>query len=454
MDFANMSQNVSPLVVALFWAVSALGSPAGSEHPNVRVGSWIWAAETHDRQMCRFVRSFEIPGGTSVALARLRITADNNYEVFLDDQSIGRGSDWRVFIEYDLKLLLKPGEHSLAVSAQNDFDLAALICGLRIETDDGRVMEIVSDNTWKIAPNETRSWKQKTPAWKQWPEATVLDHFPAGAPTQIYYAPPSRPIEVAFWQRGWVQISLLVVVAVSCVTGLFLANRLHLQSERENVVRRERTRIAMDLHDGLGGGLTQLVLFGEKSRMDVPPNSPEAAIFSQLCSHSRGLLREMNETVWLINSQRDNFRDFASYMVKYAEVCFQNSPIRCRFDIETDLPPLPCDLGTRRNLFLAAKEALSNILRHSMATVAEMGIHRQRQELVVTIRDDGQAFNPGTANVGNGLRNMEHRILETGGQFKVVSRAGSGTTIEFRVPLRAPTRFAFARILPWNRRPD
>jgi signal transduction histidine kinase len=139
--------------------------------------------------------------------------------------------------------------------------------------------------------------------------------------------------------------------------------------------------------------------------------------------------------------------------VKYAEICFQNSPIRCRFDIETDLPPLPCDLGTRRNLFLAAKEALSNILRHSQATVAEVGIHRQRQDLIVTIRDDGQGFNPASMNDGNGLRNMEQRLLEVGGQFTAESRAGSGATIEFRVPLRAPTRLGIARLFPWSRRP-
>ena len=339
----------------------------------------------------------------------MRITADNSYDVFLDGQAIGRGGDWRVFIEYDVKEFLKPGGHDLAVRALNDFDVAGLIGGLRIEMEDGQVLEIVTDNSWKIAPNNTHSWKQRTRAWKGWPAATVLSPFPDAIPKQVYQAPPSLPIEVAFWQRGWVQISLLVVTAASVVAGLVLASRLILQSQMEKVVRRERARIAVDLHDGLGGGLTQLVLIGEKSRRDIPADSSEAATLDQMCGQSRGLLREMNETVWLINSQRDNFRDFASYVAKYAETFFQNSPIRCRFDIENDLPPLPCDLGTRRNLFLAAKEALNNILRHSQAATAAVGIHRRRQHLIVVIRDDGCGFDAAMKNGGNGLRNMKQR---------------------------------------------
>jgi signal transduction histidine kinase len=318
--------------------------------------------------------------------------------------------------------------------------------------EDGQVMEIVSDNTWKVAPNTARSWKQKTHAWKQWPAATVLSTFPAAPPTQVYYAPVSHPVEIAFWQRGWFQISLLLVAGVSFVTGLFLASRLLLQSQMEKVVRRERARIAVDLHDGLGGGLTQLVLFGEKSRRDVPEDSQEAATLARLSEQSRGLLREMNETVWLINSQRDTFRDFASYIVKYAETFFQNSPVRCLFDIEDDLPPLPCDLGIRRNLFMAAKEAMNNILRHSQAAVAVIGIHRQRQDLIVMFCDDGCGFNPAATNGGNGLRNMKQRVSEAVGQFRIESRAGGGTVIEFRVPLYAQARLGIARLFSWNRK--
>ena len=138
MDRCRRIFRLAGLILALVLA------PAGAEiplHPQVGVGSWIWAEQTFDRQECRFVRAFEIPRGAEVTAARLRVTADNSYQLFLDGQPIGRGGDWRVLIEYDLKLLLTPGEHVLAVSALNDFDVAGVILGLRVEMSDGRVIE-------------------------------------------------------------------------------------------------------------------------------------------------------------------------------------------------------------------------------------------------------------------------------------------------------------------------
>jgi signal transduction histidine kinase len=430
-------------------------SPAVAEvplHPKAGVGAWIWDHQMADRQQVRFVRAFEIPRGVEVMSARLRITADNSYQVYLDGQSIGAGGDWRVLIEYDLKLLLTPGEHVLAVNALNDFDVAGLLLGLRVELSDGRVIEIGSDDSWKIAPQDEKRWQRKTRAWDHWPAAKVRDAVAANYLPQIYQAPVSQPVELALWERKWFQVSVAAVALAGIVTGLFLGSRLFLKSQMEKVVRRERERIAVDLHDDLGGGLTQLVLLGETSRREVTSDSPAADALGRLCDQSRGLVQGMNETVWLINSRRDTIRDFASYVAKYAESFFRNSPVRCRFEIEEDLPPLPCDLGIRRNLYLAVKEALNNVLRHAQATAVELEIHRLRNELVVTIRDNGRGFDVAKGSDGNGLRNMATRAAEAGGSFKVESRVGEGSTIEFRVPFQTPARFGIARLFPWNRK--
>jgi len=442
-----------PGLVLLFCGVvaSAAGEPS-LLHPKVGVGAWIWDQETHDRQECRFVRAFKIPEGAEVTSAWLRITADNSYQLFLDGQPIGRGGDWRVLIEYDVRLLLTPGEHVLAVNVLNDFDVAGFLFGLHVELSDGRVIEIASDDSWKVAPNDAAGWQKKTRAWRHWPAAKVLRQTSSDYRPQVYQAPVSEPLEIALWQRKWFQVSTSLAAIAGIATGLFLASRLILKSQMEKVVRRERARIAVDLHDDLGGGLTQLVLLGETSRREVPGDSHAAEALGRLCDQSRGLLRGMNETVWLINSQRDTIRDFASYVAKYAESFFHNSPVRCRFDIEDDLPPLPCDLGIRRNLFLAVKEALNNILRHSQATAAELEIHRQRNELVVTIRDNGCGFDPPKEGEGNGLRNMAMRATEAGGRFKVESHPRQGSMVEFRVPFQAPARFGIARLFPWNRK--
>ena len=72
-------------------------------HPVYGVGSWIWAEETRNKQTVRFWQSFQIPKGSPVAEARLRISADNGYSLFLDGREIGRGSDYRTLSDYDLR---------------------------------------------------------------------------------------------------------------------------------------------------------------------------------------------------------------------------------------------------------------------------------------------------------------------------------------------------------------
>ena len=59
------------------------------------LGVWIWDKETHDKQTCRFWKRFEIPKGTRVIHAQLRLTADNAFTLFLDGRELGKGSDWR-----------------------------------------------------------------------------------------------------------------------------------------------------------------------------------------------------------------------------------------------------------------------------------------------------------------------------------------------------------------------
>lgn len=404
--------------------------------PGTGLGSCIWAAETRDRQECRFVRAIEIPAGHKVNSARLRITADNAYQLFIDGQPVGQGSDWRVLIQYEVSLFLTPGEHVLAVRATNDFDVAGLELGLRIELDNGAVIEVPSDASWRIAPDDFEPW-QTAPArvLQQWPAATLKAPLSLGSRPQIYLAPVSTPLKPAFWERKGFQFSVLAVAIAGIVTGLFLASRLVMKMQMEKVVRRERARIAADLHDNLGGGLTQLALLGETSLRSLPAKSKEAAAMEQLCDQSRELARGMNETVWLINSQRDTIADFASYVAGYAETFFRNSDIRCLFDIEPDLPALPCDIGTRRNLFLALKEALNNTLRHSGATTVKLSIHRRRNELTVTLNDDGRGLDPASNSGGNGLKNMSLRAAEAGGRFSISSHPGQGCTLSFHIPL-------------------
>lgn len=418
--------------------VLAFASPAWAD-PGAQagVGNWIWDATVLDRQECRFVREFEIPEGAVVEEALLRVTADNSYQLFLDGQPIGRGGDWRVLIEYDVTRLLGAGSHVIAVAVVNDFDVAGLVAGLRVKLRGGAVIEIGTDPSWMVLVEDAGDWPKPVKPFRARPSVVVDAAIEGGWNPPVYHAPISEPVRVTLWERRWFQVSLLAAGAAGLAGVFILSSRLVLKSQAERVVRRERARIAADLHDNLGGGLTQLVMLGEVLRREAAGDERPG----RLCEQARELAREMNETVWLINSQRDTVRDLASYVTRYAEAFFHDTAVRCRFEIDDALPDVPCDLGVRRNLFLAVKEVLTNILRHSGADQAEVSIQWRREELRIAIRDDGRGFDPGAGHAGNGLRNLVLRATEAGGRFSVESRPGGGSRFEFNVPVAVHSRW-------------
>lgn len=427
-----------------FWSwllMILLGYPAiaGELYRDVWVGDWIWADTTQNRQECRFVRTIEVPTGSEVESALLRITADNFYRVYLDGHFIGQGSDWRALTEYNITRLLSPGRHQLAVDVVNDFELGGLLAGLRIRLGDGREMEIPTDAEWRIVPGNAPSWPHPK-LDETWKKARVIRPFESWwLRPRVFEAPVSVPETKSFWQQRWFQISLIVASAAAILWGLILSAMLVLKLQAERVVRRERARIANDLHDNLGGGLTQLVLLGEAIRRELGEQAGSSGTkLKRLCEQARLMGRNMKETVWLINSQRDTVSELASYLARYAETFFRETPVRCRFAIDEDLPDAPCDLGVRRNLLLGVKEAFNNVLRHSGASEVELTVERRRGQLRIVVQDNGCGFDAGTILPGEGLRNLELRAREAGGHLSMRSSPGEGTAIEFLIPFATP----------------
>jgi signal transduction histidine kinase len=419
------------------------------------LGPWIWDAKTFDKQTCRLWKSFTIPPGAIVSHATLRITVDNSYQLYLDGREIGRGSDWRTVTEYDVTWLLNPGRHILAVEAFNDRLEAGLIFGLQIQLADQRVLEIISDNTWSIVPNTLRNWTDQKTARPDWPNATVVgvmhqhpwENWPFGITTE----PPLRPIIVHFWQIGWFQLALVSVCTLAVLFCLWLMTQLAAQSKTQLFLQIERVRIARDIHDDLGARLTHLVLLGEVAQSELSADSGTRAQINEICEKARDLSHALDEVVWAVNSRRDTLRDFATYVCKYAQFFLSSTPIRCRLDVEPEIPPATFDLPVRRNLFLAVKEALNNAAKHSEASEVFLRIYRHNQKLTVVVEDNGRGFDPVRADAArNGMTNMTQRMGEIGGFFTVVSQPGSGCRVEFTVPLNHspyPTWFARRRRL-------
>jgi signal transduction histidine kinase len=456
---------IVPLVLALWFvlvgavcareqvASADTGSAQNSDFylsPTNGLGSWIWADKTFDRQFCQLWKAFVVPASSRVVKARLVLTADNEFTLFLDGRELGQGAEWRELFVFDLTQILTPGRHIVAVKAFNSSSAAGMIFGLHVNLADGRVLEVKSDQSWRIVPEGVKHWESETASRNSWPEATIIAPFGGDPwwtqPQNINLMPTPQPIKILFWQTGWFQITLLSLCGAVILLSLWLMAQLTRHQKEQRLLQQERARIAREIHDDIGSRMTQLVLHGEVAQSGLPAGSETQQQLVQICEEARRLLSTMDEILWAVNPRRDTLRDFAAYVCNYAEEFLEPTPIQCLFEVDPEMLSAAFTLPVRRSLLMAIKETLNNAVKHSAATELRLQIQWQGPRLVVVVQDNGQGFDPATLKSGrNGLANMAQRLNELGGTCLVTSRPGQGCRVEFSIPLRQPRR----RLLPW-----
>ena len=244
-----------------------------------------------------------------------------------------------------------------------------------------------------------------------------------------------------FWQTWWF-IGLFLLTfggAVAWAVGLALRRRhqRHLElAHRLHAAERERTRIARDIHDDLGSSLTEIGLLGALAVRESTQPAEAREQVARIMARAEELTRKLDETVWAVNPKNDSLRHLASYLCNLTKEFLEPTAIRCRLDVAANLPDIPLTTEVRHNVFLVAKEALNNAVRHSGA--AEIGLSMAVNEGVFTleVNDNGRGFSAeAKRGSGNGLRNMAGRMEEIGGQFQVRSTAAQGTTVSLRLPI-------------------
>jgi signal transduction histidine kinase len=199
---------------------------------------------------------------------------------------------------------------------------------------------------------------------------------------------------------------------------------------RLKAIERLRLQIAANLHDDVGARLTKMAMVTEFVDRETSESDPGKPHIQTLGRTTREIVQAMDEIVWTINPQNDTLDDLANYIFQYAQEYFQDTPVSCRLDVPAQLPNWPMSTEARHNLFMAVKEALNNVLKHSAATEVQVGLAVTEGRMAITIADNGRGFDltavrPG----GNGLENMRQRLERIGGRLVLESQPGQGTRI-------------------------
>lgn len=245
-----------------------------------------------------------------------------------------------------------------------------------------------------------------------------------------------------YWQTWWFRVAVLaaftlsVAAIVRYVSFQRLRRRLRLV-EQQATLQRERARIAKDIHDDLGANLTQIALLGELAQRDQGRQDKVAERLGTISATARQTIKALDEIVWAVNPRNDTLSHLVEYTGQFALDYLRLADIRCRLDFPDSLPARELSADLRHNLFLAAKEALTNIVKHARATETWLRVNVTVFALELAIEDNGQGFTPGAETAdGNGLRNLRQRLGGIGGECEIESRPGAGTRVMLRLPWR------------------
>jgi len=246
-----------------------------------------------------------------------------------------------------------------------------------------------------------------------------------------------------FWRTSW-----FIILTTLCLLGMVVglvhyASTQRLQRQvgllrQQEVLEKERARIARDLHDQLGANLTQVALLGEMVETDKEEPDEVESHARQISSTARETTRALDEIVWTVNPSNDTLDGLINYLCKYAQEYLALAGLRYRLEVPPQLPATPISPELRHNVFLAAKEAINNVVKHSEASSAWMRLRLEPEQFILEIEDNGRGLAEGSQKKGrSGLGNMRKRMEDIQGKFEAGPGSEGGTRVRLVAPLRA-----------------
>lgn len=254
---------------------------------------------------------------------------------------------------------------------------------------------------------------------------------------QIKLLNSERKVQALVIERRGRLIAICVLLIGALLSiGYAWRSRQKLRNARlvHDTEEQERLRIAKDIHDDLGSGLTKINFLSEiimqktEALPDVRSNSEAVQ------ETARRMVESMRDLIWALNPGNTTLASLIARMREYTSDYLEDYPASLQFDIADDIPQDAITKESHRELLMVVKEGINNIAKHANANNILFSVRKEGNVLQVALADDGKGFIKGDYT-GNGLRNMESRIAGIGGQFTMESHYGEGTKIIITLPL-------------------
>jgi signal transduction histidine kinase/ligand-binding sensor domain-containing protein len=241
----------------------------------------------------------------------------------------------------------------------------------------------------------------------------------------------------------WYNTAWFIFLCI-CVAGLiaWAFMRLYYQRklarqkaiiERQTAISSERSRIAADMHDDMGAGLSRMRYLSTAMKNEIKDEALKED-FDKLITGSDELVDKMNEIIWTLNSSNETLEDTIYYIRSQCSEMLDHANIAFEYNLPVSIPGKIISSEEKRNLYLVVKEAVHNAIKHSNATQVNLSV-QINDKLIISVTDNGIGFDAAENKLkGNGLSNYQKRMAVLKGSIAIQS-GEKGTTITFDIPL-------------------
>lgn len=229
-----------------------------------------------------------------------------------------------------------------------------------------------------------------------------------------------------FWGTSWFR----VLLALLLLATLWLLHHLRLQ--RAVATERLRLRIARDLHDEIGAGLSSIALLSDSVGTTGTIADDDRTQLDTIARSARAMVDDLRDIVWAIDPGSDRLEDVIGHMKDVTSSLLRGVNVTFHAPPTAELSE-KISMTARRELLLIFKELLHNIAKHAEARTVQIELRVHRSEVQLLITDDGIGFDIDGVWNGTGLRSLHERATRLGGKLRFTSQRGCGTSARLTI---------------------
>ncbi|MCP9749108.1 tetratricopeptide repeat-containing sensor histidine kinase [Lacihabitans sp. CS3-21] len=238
----------------------------------------------------------------------------------------------------------------------------------------------------------------------------------------------------SIFQRNAILVGGILLLIISVILVISIINRN--KYKRLESQQKLRNQIAADLHDEIGSTLSSISILSELVAQERTKEHFKPDIMTQVSNDARNVIEKMDEIIWTINPDNDEFYNLETRLKSYAIPLFESKDIDFKFDFSTNLENIKIDMSKRRDIYLILKEAINNLLKYSECKNAQICALLIDNDLIMKVSDDGIGFDKESESLRNGQRNMQIRAEKIGARLLVNSVLEKGTEVALFLPIK------------------